>query len=381
MKEKYLIAVLFLFVQGCGEGFKDIPFTGEALPPADERVRYGIVSAVSSERDVQWVQLSKFSEVAGSLVRNDTPPEIAQAKVALIDERGTTDAFVYRGFRVGPRPVEADGQNEEEEDEAPAEAMETELGVHALARRLTAGERYTLRVTVDGAVFTGSCRIPSKRAEELTLDAVVYTHSPTASGLGPGDSDEDAHSAQVRFDFSWPDIPGGQDNFYYAEAYLILTYPSSGGGDQKVEKAPLFRPSDFDDASTLSNQSQKGRRMAISFRFESILHVPRGQGPTLDDVLSVFSLRDGERLIWEKSGVEFFVLTTTKTLYNHQKLAESDRPDTGVFLEPIIAPSNIEKKSGNKRVGAQGVFGCYRATRLFVTFDKVRALAREEGAD
>ena len=351
------ILLIILLLARCN-AYVDIPFEGETAEPVEEKERYNIVAAFSPDRATQWVYVNKFTTPGNGQL--DGLQNVEQAVVE-IKKSGNNDfqAFTY----------------EVTDKEEVGEVVRTEkIGVHRLNKEnfsLEAGEQYMLRVTIHDAVFTASCQVPEARVE-IKIDAITY--NIVENSFNPGNYD-----LFVTLDLYWQDLPGGQDNFYFIEGfYVTLNLWGVETGEISREKYPLESSQSLSRHRALNNYNLKGEKIRFSFQYKhAIFTLDREvtEDSKLEDVLPVFSPDPEDDQSFGLEGIEVYVSTTTKVLHDYQKSSESYRGEASPFNEPVIIPSNIERTSPSKRIGAQGVFGCYRMQRLLISREELIRLA------
>ena len=335
----YVLLLVPLVFQACHEDLR--PFSDVEVRPTEEKQRYNIVSALSPEREVQWVYLGKFGAPEAFDSEENSPEENSSEE--------NSEEWL-RGARVQIKAGDGDLHTLTKQiDEYGnfAFSIENEM------LKVLSGARYTLRVTVPGAVFTSSCRVPEVYVKEVKIEAVEYAHSaPPRLQFG----DEDEHRINLSIRISWQDL-GKRDSFYAVEAYTVV---DRFEGEPRRE--PLSRGKntfDYESSSTHNYATEDGK---IFVSFVKNFGIPEHY-----DIETALSL---EGIL----GFEIYVLTTNKAMHDYKKATENYE-GSGFFGEPTIIPSNIEKQRGSKKTGVQGVLGCYRATRLFVSKEKLIRLA------
>ena len=217
-----------LVFQACDVEEK-VPISEFEIRPVGEEQRYNIVSGLSPEREVQWVYLEEFDRYGDKESESDEE----QFRDALVEIKAGGTGF----HPLTRHPL--DGHDNM------GFSIENEM------LKVLPGTRCTLRVTVQDAVFTASCRVPEVYAKDVDVEAVEYSYyTEDEEDYYDDYYDEERFRLSVRV--SWRD-PGGRDNFYSVEAYW-------------VDEANVRRSAHRDEGRTVNtSNASKGKKVRASF--------------------------------------------------------------------------------------------------------------------
>jgi hypothetical protein len=289
LKKTTIIAAFILVFTAC----QKVVDAGELL---DTEETIYITSYISPQDTVLRVNVTRALPAIGTPLRvydeeneNEAKFLINNANVSISDESGNSTSLVYS-------------------------AENKSYLTSATSLAITEGQRYFLKVVVDGQEFNASCEIPQKIAEIQTQ--LNY-------------KDDNFGGIEVDINMSFPDITG-EKNFYILGGIVNTTYQFEQEEPETYTYPIYFYSDEF------QTQPLEDGGVVSGKTYEYI-----GSGVEVQETTITLQATNVEEIIFQ-------------SLRSKSTNADSDG---NPFVEYAIAPNNIEEG------GAIGVFAGYQLTQ------------------